>query len=146
MRYLLCILALMTIRVTAIGQSDGLSLPCAFHGDLLRGPDGNVVRFPSNEMKKRATHKEDLGGIFHVVDGRAVVIVDVLVGANGEVVCTKALTLQNIFSGGVEKALTGWTFTPEVQKGRPVSYLGRLEFTLCNTSCRDGEWSMTLLK
>ena len=141
------VLALLITGVVACGQSASPPLPCAYSGALLRAKDGKVALFPSEEMKTRAIHKEDLGGIFKMVDGRAVVIADVIVSPKGNVVCTKARTDANgIFGGGVERALAKWKFSPAVKRGRPIAYLGRLEFTLCNTSCREGEWGMSILK
>jgi hypothetical protein len=141
------VLVLLMVAVAARAQSAGVRPPCPFDGALLRDDHGAIVRFDSNEMKKRATHKEDLPAIFKMIDGRAVVYIDVLVGPKGEVICSKAITDANgIFGNGVEKAMAAWTFEPDKQKGKPVAYLGRMEFTLCDEGCQDGDWGMTLLK
>ena len=73
-------------------------------------------------------------------------MIDVLVGASGEPVCLRTLAKHPIIRAGVENALRSWTFKRAEVDGRPVAYLGRLEFTLCNIGCGDQEPSMTLLK
>ena len=73
-------------------------------------------------------------------------IVDILVGTSGEVVCAKSLIRHPIIRGPVETALRSWQFKPAELEGKPVAYLGRLEFTLCNISCGKEGPSMTLLK
>jgi len=57
-----------------------------------------------------------------MVDGRAHTIVDLLVGPEGNAICTKTLTPSNtMFGGGTEKALTGWTFAPAFRGGKPAA-------------------------
>lgn len=147
MKKVVGILVLLMAFMAARAQSASVRLPCAFDGALLLDDHGAIVRFDSDGMKKRATHKEDLPGLFKMIDGRAVVYIDVLVGPRGEVICSKAITDANgIFGNAVEKAMAGWTFEPAKRRGKPIAYLGRMQFTLCNSGCRDGEWGMTLLR
>jgi hypothetical protein len=97
-------------------------------------------------MKKRATHKVDLDGFIRQLDFRSTVFVGVLVDVSGEVVCTNALVGIQLARKPVEKALQSWKFRPAKQDGKPVAYLGRMEFMLCNTDCGEEPFGVTLLK
>lgn len=97
-------------------------------------------------MKQRATHKVDVGDFLNQVEIKGTVIVDVLVGTSGEVVCVKSLNVHPIIRVEVEKALKSWKFKAAEVNGKRIAYLGRLEFTLCNLNCGDKGSSMTLLK
>jgi len=121
-------------------------MPCAFNGKLLRDSKGRIFRYESAEMKRRATARVDLKGLIKQLDISTVVLVDVLVGVSGEVVCTKSLAGLPIARKPTEDALRSWRFKTATADAEPVAYLGRLEFTLCNTSCSDEGPSMTLLK
>jgi len=97
-------------------------------------------------MKERATAKADVGRFIKQLDIRTMVLVNVLVGPSGQVVCTKSVVGLPIVIKPVETALQSWKFKPETLNGRPVAYLGWMQFTLCNTSCGESGPSMTLLK
>jgi hypothetical protein len=119
---------------------------CAFSGELLRDAKGNAVRFSSDAMKRRATHKVDVSDAVKQFDMKGTVVVDVIVGPSGEVVCTKTLTGHPIIQVEVEKALHSWTFEQAKVGDRFVAYRGLLEFTLCNISCGKEGINMSLLK
>ncbi len=103
--------------------------------------------YKSDEMKKLATHKVDLDSpVLKQLDFRSSVIVAVLVGASGDVVCVKTISGIDFARQPVEKALRGWTFVPKNQNGKPVAYLGQLDFLLCNLGCGDEAFGVTLLK
>ena len=135
-----------SLCLLAHGQSLQPKMPCTFNGKLLRDSEGRIVRYESDEMTRRAIAKVDLKGFIKQVDIRTEIIVDVLVGDSGEVVCTKSLVGLQIARKPTEEALQSWRFKTATEEGKPVAYLGRLEFTLCNTSCGDEGPSMTLLK
>ncbi len=97
-------------------------------------------------MKERATHKVDLDASIRRMDFRSMAIVDVLVGSSGEVVCDKGLIEIPLSGKPVETALRSWKFKPKKQNGRPVAYLGRLEFMLCNVDCGEEAFGVSLLK
>jgi hypothetical protein len=100
-------------------------------------------------MKKRAKHKVDLDSPIlklKELDFYSTVVVSVLVGASGEVVCAKSISGISMARLPVEKALRAWTFKPEKQNGKPVAYLGQLDFYLCNTDCGEEPFGVTLLK
>ncbi len=97
-------------------------------------------------MKSRATHKVDLSNFIRQLDISGNAVVDVLVGPSGEVVCMKTTATLPLIRPEVEKALGSWRFKPAEVNGRPVAYVGRLQFTLCNILCGDEGNSMTLLK
>ena len=143
-RFLTCTLFLL--GSVALGQSPSPQLPCDFSGELLRTNEGRVVQYASDEMKRRATRKVDVSGSIKQADIKGTAIVDVLVGTSGEVVCMKSLIGHAMIRKGVETALRSWTFRRAEVGGKPVSYLGRLEFTLCNINCSEQGSSMTLLK
>jgi hypothetical protein len=80
------------------------------------------------------------------MDLREITILDVLISPKGEVVCTKTLVGLAVLSREIEQAVSSWKFEPVQSHGKPIAYLGRLEFRLCNTGCGASGTSMTLLK
>lgn len=128
------------------GQTFAPQVPCDFSGQLFQTAEGKTALYGSDEMKQRATHKVDVSDFMKQADIKGTIIVDVLVGVSGNVVCLKSLIGHPIIRREVEKALRSWTFEPAKARGQPVAYLGRLEFTLCNISCGKGGFSMTILK
>ena len=136
----------LVLVACAVGQEGDVRTPCEYSGGLLRRDDGQVARFESDDMKKRATRKMDISGFLKQVDIKGTAVIDVLVGPTGEVVCAKTLLGHPIIRAEVEKAVRAWRFKPETVSAKPVAYLGRLEFYLCNISCGEQGVSMTLLK
>jgi Gram-negative bacterial TonB protein C-terminal len=136
----------LLLSCLSFGQAGAPKPPCAFSGELLRDAQGNVVSFASDEMKRRATHKVDVGPFMKQIDIKGTAVLDVLVGPFGEVICVKTLTGHPILQAEVEKALHAWTFEPAKARDQPVAYLGRLEFTLCNISCGKEGIHMSILK
>jgi len=90
MRPVFLVCALLSLVSFGQGQVSSPKLPCEFQGKLLRSSQGEIGRFTSDEMKKRATHKVDLDGFIRQLDFRSTVFVGVLVDVSGEVVCTNA--------------------------------------------------------
>jgi hypothetical protein len=127
--------ASLLLSCMSFSQAIAAKPPCAFSGELLRNAQGNVVPFSSDEMKRRAIHKVDVSPFMKRADLKGTAVLDVLVGPSGEVICVKTLIGLPILEAEVEKALHAWTFEPAKAGGRPVAYLGRMEFTLCNISC-----------
>lgn len=144
-RMLLTVVCLCATPV-ALGQANTPKLPCEYRGPLLQTSRNEAIHLNTDAMKKRATHKEDLPGLVRQIDGRSLVIVDVLVGPDGDVVCAKALSGSQIFAEPTRRALALWKFKPEQQNGAHVAYLGRMEFFLCNTECGDAPFGVTLMK
>jgi len=98
-------------------------------------------------MKKRATHKVDLDSPFlKKLDFSSTIIVSVLVGTSGRVVCAKSISGIPFALQPVEKAVRAWTFKREKQNGKFIDYLGQLDFLLCNTDCGDEAWGVILLR
>jgi hypothetical protein len=118
--------------------------PCAYGGDLLHQHQGRTRVFTSDEMKARATHKQDIVGAIKQADIKGTAIVDVLVAPDGHVVCTRSLTEHPMVRARVEDALRKWEFSPAQIDGKRVAYVGRMEFTLCNMSCGEVGPSMTI--
>jgi hypothetical protein len=123
-----------------------LKPPCDYPDHLLRKPDGKIALLDSDEMKARATYKEDIAGPIKQLDIKWTAIVDVLVSTDGHVVCTKSLTGHPIIRKSVEDALRQWKFSAARIDGRKVAYLGRMVFRLCQTSCGESGPSMTIVK
>lgn len=144
--FFLLVAGCVSLCLLAHGQATQAKMPCAFNGTLLRNLEGRIVRYESDEMKGRATAKVDLKGFVKQLDIRTVVLVDVLVGGSGEVVCIKSLAGLHIVLKPTEDAIKSWRFKTVTTNGEPVAYLGRLQFTLCNISCGEEGPSMTLLK
>ena len=138
--------ALLTFASIANGQVPSPKLPCEFNGNLLRTETGKLVLFSSDEMKQRATRKVDLTGFIKQMDFRSSMIVEVLVGTSGDVICTKTLSGIPLARKPVEDALRYWKFMPATQNGKSIAYLGQLNFILCNMSCGDEDFGVTLLK
>ncbi|MGD0903882.1 MAG: energy transducer TonB [Terracidiphilus sp.] len=100
-------------------------------------------------MKKRITFEVDVDAPIlklKQLDFYGTVVVEVLVGASGEVVCAKSVGGIPFTLEPVERAVRAWTFKPEKQNGKPVAYLGQLDFLLCNGECRGKDAGVTLLK
>jgi len=113
----------------------------------MRNEQDALVLFKSDEMKKEATHKVDLDSpILKQMDFRSLIVVAVLVGASGEVVCVKTISGIDFARKPVEKALKSWTFEPKKQDGKPIAFLGQLNFLLCNLDCGNEVFGVTLLK
>lgn len=137
---------LLSLSLVAVGQAPSPQLPCKFSGELRRTPDGKVAWFTSEEMKSRATHKADVSDFMRRADIKATALVEVLVGTAGDVVCLKSLAGNPWIRAEVESAVKRWKFKVVEVESKPVAYLGRLEFRLCNISCGDQGFSMTILK
>ena len=127
-------------------QESSTQLPCEFSDALLRTDEGEVVHFSSDEMKSRAIHKVDVGTLIQKVDISGTAVVDVIVGPDGHVHCMQSRTGHPLIRAEVLRALQSWIFKRAEMDGRPVGYLGRLEFRLCNINCGDLGPSMTLLE
>jgi len=98
-------------------------------------------------MKQRATEKVDVGGILRNADVTATVIATVIVGTDGRVECLKIINPEIPFVvSEVDKALRQWKFKLMEQNGKPVSYVGWLQFQFCRTGCPEGKSSVTLLQ
>ena len=97
-------------------------------------------------MKARATHKQDVDAATKQIDAKGTVLVDVIVDTEGHVFCTKALVGHPILTKPIQEALRHWTFAPAELNGKRVGYAGVLQFTLCNISCGDAGYSMSILK
>jgi hypothetical protein len=134
------------VALTASGQIPSLNLPCVFEGSLLRDSRGHIVQYTSDEMKQRATSKEDLNGFIKQLDFRSVMVLKLLVSESGKVVCVRTISGIPIARKPTEEAVRRWKFRVATTAGKPVSYVGWLEFTLCNTACRGDEYGVTLLK
>lgn len=137
-------LAWLVLCGLTVGQTS-IKPPCEYSGELLHQSPHKIKLFMSDEMKARATYKQDIFGAIKQADIKGTAIVDVLVGPDGQVVCTKSLTGHPMVRASVEDALRKWKFSPAEMDGRRVAYLGRVEFTLCNISCGDSGPSMTII-
>jgi hypothetical protein len=144
--FVCCIAVLMSFSTLAVAQSMPHPLPCDFSGKLLQNQDGEALWFTSDQMKKRATRKVDISPLLKQADIKGTAVVDIIVSPSGAVVCVKSLFGHPMIRLEVEKALKNWTFTPASMEGKPVAYLGQMEFGFCNLSCGTEGPSMTLLK
>jgi TonB family protein len=136
---------LLVVAASAAGQSS-VKLPGDYSGKLLRKYNGEIVRFESDDMKGRATRKTDISGFVKQADIKGTVIIDVLVGPGGQVVCEKTLVGHPMLNTAVEKAVRAWTFKPAKANGDAVAYLGRMEFHLCDIGCGEEGMSMSIVK
>jgi hypothetical protein len=137
--------ALLALCELTLGQTK-FKAPCEYAGELLHDSQERITLFTSDEMKARATYKQDISGPIKQWDIKGTAIVDVLVAPDGHVVRTKSLTGHPMVRKSVEDALRKWKFPPAEMDGRQVAYVGRMEFTLCNISCGDSSPSITILK
>jgi Gram-negative bacterial TonB protein C-terminal len=121
------------------------SLPCQVKGELAK-EHRKTIWFTSDEMKGRATKKVDVGSILKNADVNATVIVSIVVGTDGKVECLQTMNPKHpMVVGEVDKALSQWKFKPMEQDGKPVSYVGWLQFRFCRVGCAEGKSSVTLL-
>jgi hypothetical protein len=89
-------LLFLVCTLTAAGQSDAANHPGSYTGKLRNGT-GGVVRFDSEEMKRRATHKADIGDLLKPTDFKGTAVVDVVIGTSGQVVGVKTLLDERDF-------------------------------------------------
>ena len=138
----------VTIFLTAAawGQTRNAALPCEYSGSLLRDSGGAVVQYKSDDMKARATQRQDVDAATKQIEAKGNVLIDVVIDSNGHVFCTKALLGHPILTKPIQDALRHWTFAPAEVNGTRVGNTGQLLFTLCNLSCGDAGPSMTILK
>ncbi|MBZ5689973.1 MAG: energy transducer TonB [Acidobacteriia bacterium] len=121
-------------------------LPCEFKGELFQ-MKSKPVWFTSDEMKQRATEKVDVSKLLKNVDVNATVIASIIVGVDGRVECLSIINPKHpLVVGEVDKALRKWKFKPVEQRGRPVPYVGWLQFQFCRIGCPEGKSSVTLLE
>lgn len=147
MKKAILLFSLVVMPQVAPAQTASGELPCSYYGELLRDDAGNLLRFTFQQMKARATHKVDISpGFMGYRDFRATIILKVLVGANGKVLCTKSVLEFPVADAEVEKAVRQWKFKPARKNGKPVASLGLLRFYLCNISCGKEGMSMSLLQ
>jgi hypothetical protein len=137
-------IAIVLLAGVAFAQPE-TTLPCAYSDVVLRKSGGKIALLTSDEMKARATHKQDISGAIKQVDIKGTTIVDVLVAPDGHVVCTKCIIGHPIIQKAVEDALRQWKFTPKELEGKRVAYMGRMVFSLCQISCGDSGPSMTIV-
>jgi len=104
----------------ALGQAK-LKLPCDYDGELLHQSQGQIKLFTSDEMKARATYKQDISGMIKQADLKGTAILDVLVAPDGYVVCTKSLNGHPMVRASVEQALRKWKFSPAEMDGKRVA-------------------------
>jgi hypothetical protein len=140
------VFAILVISGLALGQTGGTGLPCEYSGLVMRRPNGSVLRYKSDEMKSKSTVRFDIEGPIRQADIKGTIVVDVLVAPDGHVVCTKTVIGHPMMRKSVEEALRKWEFSPMKAEGKPVGYVGRLEFSLCNISFGDAGPSMTIVK
>lgn len=121
-------------------------LPCEFKGDVLQSA-GKPLWLTSEEMKRRALQKVDVGPLAKNADINAIVIASVIVDNAGSVQCLKILNPKHpLIVAPTIEALKQWRFKPMEQKGKPVAYVGWLQFQFCRIGCPEGKSSVTLLE
>lgn len=141
------ILAVLVVLLGAtFGTKERPHLPCEYPETISRKYSNTAFSMSSDAMKQRATKRVDLSGSLKQVDIRDAVRVDVLVGADGKVVCAKGAYGHPMLLSGVVEAVRQWRFKPVKENNLPVAYVGKLDFALCNIVCGKGGSSMTLLK
>jgi outer membrane biosynthesis protein TonB len=97
-------------------------------------------------MKQRATRKADISARAKQFDVRGTVLLEVLVGPDGNVICTHGAIGHPMLLHEIEAAVRQWAFTPLKESKKRVAYVGNFDFTLCNIGCASEELKMTLLK
>jgi hypothetical protein len=136
----------MFLCSAAAGQTKKTALPCEYSGPLLRDSSGAIVKEKSDEMRAGATHKHDVDAATKQIDAKGTVLVDVIVDTEGHVFCAKVLVGHPILAKPIQEALRHWTFAPAEVNGKRIGYTGLLQFTLCNISCGETGYSMSILK
>jgi len=121
-------------------------IPCDFKGELVQ--DKHKPRwFTSEEMKQRATDKVEVAGILKNADVNAIVIASVIVGSDGRVACLDIINPKHpLVVREVDRAIRRWKFKPMKINGKPLPYVGWLQFQFCRIGCSEGKISRTLLE
>jgi hypothetical protein len=122
-------------------------LPCTFKEELLESA-GKTKWLTSDEMKRNATHKIDVGPIVQNADVSATtVIANLIVNTDGNVACLTIVTHNHpLITGEVKRALRQWKFRKMEHSGIAVAYAGVLEFHFCRVGCEFVKNSVTLLE
>ena len=98
----------MLLCSAALGQTRKTELPCEYSSPLLRDSTGAIVQKNSDQMKARATHKQDVDAATKQIDAKGTVLVDVIVDAEGHVFCAKTLVGHPILAKPIQEALHHW--------------------------------------
>jgi hypothetical protein len=115
-------------------KSEEPRLPCNM-SPRIGEKDNTPIWFASEEMKRRATEKTDVGGVLKNADVNANVIASVMVGTNGDVECVKVINPKHpMVVNEVYKALRQWKFQTMKQNGKPVDTLDG-----CNSSFAESD-------
>ena len=140
------LVVLLALSGVSSGTKERPHLPCDYSGPVARKYPNTAFAMSPDMMKRRATKRVDLAGPAKQRDIRGIVGVDVLVGPDGSVICTAGYYGHPMVLKDVEEAVQQWRFEPLKENNKPVAYVGKLDFALCNVGCAEAGPSMTLLK
>ena len=140
------LVVLTALSGASFGSKERPHLPCEYSEIVSRKYPNTAFSMSSDAMKQRAVRKVDISGAAKQRDIRGSVGLEVLVAADGSVICAKGVYGHPMLLKDVEEAVRQWRFKPVKENNAPVAYVGRLSFALCNIACGEEGISMTLLK
>jgi hypothetical protein len=95
--------------------------------------EGPVLRriLETEELVRQSSHCVAPVGrvpLSHQVRISGIVKLDILVDREGKVACVRVISGHPLLLGVSLEAARKWTFRPMMQRGRPVSFFGHLDF------------------
>jgi TonB family protein len=125
MRPLLRSCGVLLLSVLAAGDV------CKPTGPVLLDEHGRTVWFDTPALVKRAVHcvAPQYPVLTQQVRIQGTVLLDILVDGEGKVACIQFVRGHPLFGPAAVEAAKDWTFRPERQSGKPVSFYGHLRFS-----------------
>lgn len=103
---------------------------CRSEWPVLKDAKGKAIWMNTAQLVQNATHCVPPQIPYHEYQARVQgsVLVDILVDPRGRVACAKLIVGHPLLATRSVEAARKWTFQPQQQAGRPVSFRGRLQF------------------
>jgi len=124
-----CLLLLLMGTVLPSQLSGSVAL-CTSDGPLLTNKARKAIWLDTKALLKNATHcvAPQMPPLARQARIEGYVLVDILVDRKGKVACAQLIHGHPLLAGSAIDAAKDWNFRPRKQKGRDVSFYGRLRF------------------
>jgi TonB family protein len=122
---------------------------CALEGPVLMDKQGRPIWLSSDALVKRATRcvAPQLPALGHGLRIHGYVFVDIVIDEKGQVRCIQLVSGHPLLSDAAMQAAKDWTFRPEQQRGKPISFSGHLRFHFSTATpakkrcpCTEAHW------
>jgi len=137
-------LLLLTLTLSLPNVSDSTEF-CKSDGPLLTDTDGKPIWLNTDALIKSAVHCvapqwPAFARQAARIEGQ--VLVDILVGQDGRVVCVHLINGHPLLASSAIDAARNWVFKPKKLKEKSVSFYGHLSFLLFNRRGHEGAESL----